>query len=408
MASSFFQDVEAVPTDEVFRLLAQFRSDTNPNKANLGIGAYRTNEGKPWVLPVVSSTEVALAADKTLNHEYLNIDGMSEFSNVAAKLALGADSPAIVENRVCAVQGLSGTGSLRIVLEFTRRFFPTKVVYTSSPTWGNHIKVARDAGYTDRRQYRYFDKQTMGLDMNGMIDDLQNAPEGSIIIIHGCAHNPTGVDPSREQWEKIANVIKEKRLFPLMDYAYLGLVSGDPDVDAWGVRYFVQQGIEVAVAQSFAKNFGLYSERIGCAFFVVNDAGPVEPIRSQMKAIIRPMWSNPPAHGARIVTTVLNNPALLAEWKECVQTMSKRIRSARELLFQKMREKGTPGNWEHIVKQHGMFTFTGLTAKQCKFILEKYHVYALSSGRINMCAITTTNVDYVAKAFDDAVRNVKD
>lgn len=408
MSSSFFSDVKPVEADETFQLLDKFQRDTNPNKVNLGIGVYRDDEGKPWVLPVVSSTEVALAADKTLNHEYLSIDGLKEFCTVATKLILGADSPALVQNRVCAVQALSGTGSLRLLLEFTKRFSPTMVVYTSEPSWGNHVKIVRDAGYSDRRKYRYFDKDTKGLDLNGMIEDLQNAPEGSILIIHGCAHNPTGVDPTKEQWEKIANVIKEKRLLPIMDYAYLGLVSGDPDTDAWPLRHFVKQGLEMGVAQSFAKNFGLYNERIGCAFFVTNDTRQVEPIRSQLKAIIRPMWSNPPAHGARIVTTILNNPALIAEWKECVQTISKRISSVRQLLFRKVREIGIPGNWQHIIEQCGMFTFTGLTAKQCKYILEKHHVYMLSNGRFNMCAITTKNVDYVAKAMDDAVRNVID
>ncbi|CAB3982763.1 Aspartate aminotransferase, cytoplasmic [Paramuricea clavata] len=406
MAKSFFHDIEPVPTAETFRILDQFNSDTNPNKVNLGIGVYRTNEGKPWVLPVVSSTETALAADKTLNHDYLSIDGMKEFYTIASKLILGADSPAIVENRVCAVQALSGTGSLRLILEFTKRFLPPKVVYTPKPTWGNHVKIARDAGFTDRREYRCYNKETRGLDLNGMLEDLQNAPEGSVIILHGCGQNPTGVDPSNEEWIKIANVIKEKHLFPLLDYAYLGLVSGDIDQDAFAVRHFVSQGIELGVAQSFAKNFGLYSSRIGCSFLVASSAEYVNTLRSQLKAIIRPMWSNPPVEGARIVTTVLSNPALLTEWKECVLSMSKRIKSARESLFQKMRELGTPGNWEHIMKHCGMFTFTGLTPRQVKYLLEKYHIYTLGNGRINMCIINPSNVEYVAKGIDDAVRNV--
>ncbi|XP_046851244.1 aspartate aminotransferase, cytoplasmic-like [Xenia sp. Carnegie-2017] len=406
MSKSFFQNIDPIPISEVFRLLDQFNEDTHPKKVNLGIGVYRTDEGKPWILPVVASTEATIASDKTLNHEYLSMDGMKELYTLASKLILGAESPAIVENRVCAVQALSGTGSLRVIMELLYRFLPTKVIYTSKPTWTNHKTVARYIGYTDLREYRYYNEQTHGLDLNGMLEDLQNAPEGSVIILHGCGHNPTGVDPSQEEWKKIANVVKEKHLFPLMDFAYLGLASGDIDQDAFSIRHFVSEGIELACAQSFAKNFGLYSSRIGCAFFVANTSEFINALRSQVKMIIRATWSNPPVEGARIVAKILGNPASLAEWKECIAIMSRRITSSRKDLYQMLRQLGTPGNWEHIIKHCGMFTFTGLNRRQVSYLLEKYHIYMLSSGRINMCTVTTANLDYVAKAIDDTVRNV--
>lgn len=407
MATSIFSHVPVVPTDIVFALKAEFDADTATDKVNLGIGAYRTDEGKPYVLPVVKKVEEMMVADKTLNHEYLPIDGLRDMSQAASKLILGEDSLAVTQNRVCAVQGISGTGAGRLCFEFTQRHHAVKTAYISKPTWGNHKKMLDHAGYSDLREYTYYNAETRGFNLEGMLADLEEAPEGSVIVLHACAHNPSGVDPSHDEWVKIADVMEKKKHLTIFDAAYQGFVSGDPDSDAWAVRYFVQRGFEMLIFQSFAKNFGLYNERCGNVTVVCANNEVAMNIQSQMKAIIRPWYSNPPNHGARIVATVLNNPALREEWKEQLRGMAGRILAMRELLFQKLKMQETPGDWSHIINQKGMFTFTGLNPQQVAALKEKYHVYLLGNGRINMCGLTPANMDYVATAILSVVQNCK-
>ncbi|KXJ14640.1 aspartate aminotransferase, cytoplasmic isoform X3 [Exaiptasia diaphana] len=403
--SNLFKDVPQVPTDHVFEVNARFLNDTSPNKVNMGIGAYRTDEGKPWVLPVVDKVELQMAQDKTLNHEYLGIDGMRAFTDAACKLLLGGDSPAITDNRVCGIQSIGGTSSLRLALDFLYKFYPSKTVYISKPTWGNHIKICKASGYTDIREYNYYDADNKCVKFGQLLDDFEAAPEGSVMFLHACAHNPTGYDLNNEQWEKVAEVMKRRHLFPLFDIAYQGFASGNVEEDAWAVRYFVKQGFELLAGQSFSKNFGLYNERVGNLCVVAVDNNTTERIRSQLKAIVRPMFSNPPNHGARIVATVLKNPALFQEWLENVKTMGDRIIEMRNLLLSKLKELGTPGTWNHIADQKGMFSFTGLNIKQVEMLTNKHHIYLLNSGRINICGLTPSNIDYVAAAIHDVVCN---
>ena len=367
---------------------------------------YRTEEGKPWILPVVKKAETALAEDicaETINHEYLTPVGLDTFSAAATSMLLGADSPALKENRAFGAQALSGTGALRNGAELLQRNLGRTVFYVSDPTWGNHNSIFLKSGFTEARKYRYFDKATCGFDFEGMIEDLKNAPEGAVIILHACAHNPTGVDPTQEQWAQIADVIQEKKLFPFFDSAYQGFASGCLDKDAWTVRYFVSRGFELFCAQSFSKNFGLYNERAGNLTFVFNDAAAVEPVRSQITLIIRAMYSNPPAHGARIVDKVLNDEALYAEWRENIVTMSKRISEMRAGLRERLEKLGTPGKWNHITDQIGMFSYTGLKPDMCEWLIAEKHIYLLKSGRISMCGVTPGNIDYLAQAIYDAV-----
>merc|ERR1719150_2870105 len=243
-----------------------------------------------------------------------------------------------------------------------------------------------------------------GLDWEGMMEDLEGAPMNAVIILHACAHNPTGVDPTKEQWGKIAELMKRKQLFPFFDCAYQGFASGCLDTDAWSVRFFVSQGFELFCSQSFSKNFGLYNERCGNLTVVTNNPANMENMKSQMTLIVRAMVSNPPAHGARIVDTVLANPDLYQEWRDCIRTMSARIISMRTQLREKLECLGTPGDWSHITTQIGMFSYTGLSQEECIFLKEEKHLYLLKSGRISMCGVTSSNVDYVAKAIHDAVK----
>ncbi|CAI5454502.1 unnamed protein product [Caenorhabditis angaria] len=404
---SFFDGIPVAPPIEVFHKNQLYLNEKKDNKVNLTIGAYRTEEGKPWVLPVVHNTEVEIANDTTLNHEYLPVLGHEGFRKAATALVLGEDSVAIKEDRAFGIQCLSGTGALRAGAEFLARVAGFKDVYVSNPTWGNHKLVFKNAGFTGLHDYTYWDYQNKRVHIEQLITDLENAADRSVIILHGCAHNPTGMDPTQEQWKRIAEVIKRRNLFTFFDIAYQGFASGDPAADAWAIRYFVDQGLEMVVSQSFAKNFGLYNERVGNLTVVVNNKNVSAGFQSQMSLVIRANWSNPPAHGARIVHKVLTTPALHQQWNESIQAMSSRIKQMRAALRTHLEQLQTPGTWEHITQQIGMFSYTGLTAAQVDHLIAEHQVFLLSDGRINICGLNTKNVEYVAKAIDATVRTVK-
>ncbi|GBP18495.1 Aspartate aminotransferase, cytoplasmic [Eumeta japonica] len=395
--------VEQGPPIEVFALNRKCTEDSCPNKVNLGVGAYRDEAGKPWVLPVVRKVEKQMAADDTLLHEYLPVLGLEQFSNASVSMLLGQDNPAISEGRAFGVQTLSGTGALRVGAEFLNKHLGYTTFYYSNPTWENHHLVFVNSGFTTPCQYRYWDDKTRSINIEGLLEDLRNAPENAVIILHACAHNPTGIDPTQEQWQKIADIMEERKLFPFFDSAYQGFASGDLDKDAWAVRYFVKRGFELVCAQSYAKNFGLYNERVGNLALVLSNSKPVAAVKSQVTWIVRGMYSNPPAHGARVVATVLNSPQLFDEWKDHIMAMSSRIFEMREALRAELIKLNTPGNWDHIVKQIGMFSYTGLTPRQVEHLIQEHHIYLLRSGRINICGLNTSNVVYVAKAINDAI-----
>lgn len=405
--SSRFAGVVAGPPIEVFAVNKAYLDDTHPNKANLSIGAYRTDEGKPWVLPIVRKVELKLAQDETLNHEYLPVLGLDDFSSAATRMLLGNDNPALKENRAFGVQGLSGTGDLRVGAEMLRRILGFKTYCISRPTWENHRLLFNNAGFENCLEYRYWDAANRKIDLEGMLEDLRSFPEDSVVVLHSCAHNPTGMDPTEDQWKQIAAVMKEKKLFTYFDAAYQGFASGDLDRDAWAIRYFASQGFEFVCAQSFAKNFGLYNERIGNLTIVMNDPKPVANLKTQLTLIIRAMYSNPPSHGARIVATVLNDPELYEEWKISIKIMSSRIKEMRQALRSKLEELGTPGTWDHITQQIGLFSYVGLTPTQVEFLAKECHIYMLSSGRANMCGLNTKNVDYVAHCIHRAITGNK-
>ncbi|KAJ3237501.1 Aspartate aminotransferase, cytoplasmic [Chytriomyces hyalinus] len=389
-AASIFTAVETIPLDAIFALSAACLADTDPNKINLGIGAYRDNEGKPWVLPVVRKVKKALLEDPSQNHEYLAIDGLRTFTDASAKMILGAESRAVTEKRFLGVQQVSGTGAVRLGADFLKKIKPTATVYISDPTWGNHFQIFGDAGFPVKT-YKYWDASTRGLAYDQFIACLQAAEPGSIFVLHACAHNPTGVDPTQDQWKHIAAVIKEKKHFPFFDCAYQGFASGSLDQDAWAVRYFVESGFELFVAQSYSKNFGLYSERCGCLTVVTSSEAQAAAVRSQLCRINRASISNPPAYGARIVNAVLNDKALFAEWEENLRTMAHRIIKMRAETLRHLTDLKTPGTWTHITSQIGMFSYTGLTVAQVKVIKEKFHVYMTDNGRISMAGLNEGN-----------------
>ncbi|KAK0082115.1 hypothetical protein PV325_011033 [Microctonus aethiopoides] len=403
MSMSRFTGIELGPPIEVFALQKAYVDDKFDNKVSLAVGAYRTNEGKPWVLPVVKKVEKMLAADELQNHEYLPILGLDAFSQHATTMLLGNNSQAIAHGKAFGIQSLSGTGSLRVGAEFLARILHYDTFYYSKPTWENHKLIFMNAGFKKACEYRYWNAETRSVDIEGMIQDLNDAPENAVIILHACAHNPTGCDPTHEQWAKIADVIERKRLFTFFDSAYQGFASGDLDRDAYAPRYFAERGLEFFCAQSFAKNFGLYNERAGNLVVVMNNTKEIIQTKSQLTLIVRGMYSNPPNHGARIVATVLGNADLYEEWRDHIHEMSDRIKLMRRALYDRLVKLKTPGTWEHITQQIGMFSYTGLTERQVEHLKDQYHIYTLRSGRINICALTDKNIDYVAEAFHDAV-----
>ncbi|KAF5011339.1 hypothetical protein FDECE_2514 [Fusarium decemcellulare] len=394
-------------------LVRKYVPETCPNLPQLGPAATLPEVFflglRTWLTPHASQADEILRNDPELNHEYAPIAGIASFTSKAAELVLGADSAAIREKRSAALQTISGTGAVHLGALFLAKFYQgNRTIYLSNPTWANHHQIFKNVGLTIDT-YPYFHKDTKGLDFEGFKETLQSAPERSVFVLHACAHNPTGVDPTQEQWVEIARIMKEKNHFPFFDTAYQGFASGDLVRDAWAIRYFVEQGFELVVAQSFAKNFGLYGERAGCFHAVTspaNDASTaITRIASQLAILQRSEISNPPLYGARIVSTVLNDADLFAEWEENLRTMSGRIISMRDALRSKLEELGTPGTWNHITDQIGMFSFTGLSESQVLKLREEFHIYMTKNGRISMAGLNDNNVEYFAKAVDKVVRD---
>ncbi|KAM7189422.1 Pyridoxal phosphate-dependent transferase [Naviculisporaceae sp. PSN 640] len=395
-ASSTWANVPQGPPSLNAGITEAFKADKFEKKINLGVGAYRDDKGKPYVLPSVRKAEEKVIASR-LNKEYAGITGVPEFTKAAAVLAYGKDSSAL--NRLAITQSISGTGALRIGAAFLSRFYPgAKTIYIPKPSWANHAAVFKDSGLSVET-YSYYDKDTIGLDFQGMIADIKAAPKGSMFLFHACAHNPTGVDPTPEQWKEIEAAVKAQGHYAFFDMAYQGFASGDIDKDAFALRYFVEQGHNVCLAQSFAKNMGLYGERIGAFSIVCADAAEQKRVDSQVKILVRPMYSNPPIHGARIAAEILNTPELYNQWLVEVKEMADRIITMRALLKENLEKLGSKHDWSHITSQIGMFAYTGLTPEQMDTLAKEHSVYATRDGRISVAGITSENVGRLAEAI---------
>ncbi|KAJ2523150.1 Aspartate aminotransferase, cytoplasmic [Coemansia sp. RSA 2049] len=405
---SYFANIPEAPADSILKLSVQSKADPSSNKVDLGVGAYRDNNGKPWILPVVSKASSRLATDPGFNHEYLSVGGLPALTGGAQTLIFGQNSRAIDDKRVYTIQTISGTGANMVGAVFLKQFKRPEnaAVYISKPTWGNHRSIFQTAGH-EVREYRYCNYETLGLDIDGMVADLRAAPEGQIIVLHACAHNPTGIDPTAEQWQQIADAMEERGHFPFFDCAYQGFATGDVDRDAYAIRLFVARGFELLVAESFAKNMGLYGERTGCLHAVTRSADLIPAVSSQLNRLSRATISTAAAYGAKVAGTVLQDPELYKEWLDNMAEMSSRIKTMRDALRDKLVELGTPGTWDHVSNQIGMFSFTGLSKPQVAALKEKYHMYLTEDGRISVAGLNTGNIDYAAKAIDDVVRNVK-
>ncbi|XP_011200779.2 aspartate aminotransferase, mitochondrial [Bactrocera dorsalis] len=400
---SWFAGVQMGPPDAILGVTEAFKRDTNPKKINLGVGAYRDDNGKPWVLPSVRTAEERIVAKK-LDKEYATIIGIPDFYNKAIELALGKDSERLKGKHNATTQSISGTGALRIGAAFLSKFWQgNREVYVPTPTWGNHVPIFEHSGLPIKK-YRYYDPKTCGLDVQGVFEDISKIPEKSIVLLHACAHNPTGVDLSLEQWKELSQLIKKKNLFPFFDMAYQGFASGDVDRDAQAVRIFEKDGHLYCLAQSFAKNMGLYGERAGAYSVITASKEEADRVTSQIKILIRALYSNPPINGARLAAEILNDQELRAIWLKDVKTMADRIINIRAQLKGNLVKLGSSRSWDHITNQIGMFCYSGMTAENVERLSKEFSIYLTKDGRISMAGVTSKNVDYLAHAMHEVTK----
>lgn len=384
-----FEKVVAAPADPILGLTEEFKNDPRTDKINLGVGIYKNEAGETPVLATVKKAEAALLeSEKTKS--YLTIEGTAEYGLAVQKLLFGEQADIINAQRAKTAQAPGGTGALRVAGEFIKRQLGDVKVWISYPTWANHHGVFGAAGL-ETTEYTYYNAEKKDKDFPAMLADLEQASTGDVVLLHGCCHNPTGIDPTLEEWEILAKLVAEKGLLPLFDFAYQGFAKGVEE-DAAGLRIFAQYNPEILVASSFSKNFGLYNERVGAFTLVAASAEVANTAFSQVKAIIRSIYSNPPAHGAAVVTYILQNPALRAEWEAEVAEMRERIQEMRELFVTRLQEIGVNADFSFIERQNGMFSFSGLNKQQVQRLKEEFGIYIVGSGRISVAGMTKNNM----------------
>ena len=396
-SESLFQ-CSTAPPDPILNLSVSYRADTDPRKVDLGVGAYRDENGRPFIFKSVRKAAEAIHNDPEDNHEYTTIDGHPKLKMCTLKVLFGEALAEEHCSRIVSSQALSGTGALRLASEFIATHFNRPTVYVSDPTWSNHYSIFAKANLPVKT-YPYWDAVERKLNMEGLLSSLESAESGSVVLLHACAHNPTGCDPTPDEFKKIVQVILARNLIALADTAYQGYASGDLEKDSFLVRELLVQGAEFFVTQSFAKNLGLYGERFGMIHIVTANAQVAAPVLSQLKLIIRPMYSSPPVYGAKLALRVLSDSALYEEWLTELVQVSRRLRSMRIALADRLE-----GDWSHIKTQIGMFSFTGLTPTQVDRMTSVWHVYMLRNGRISLAGLNSGNIDYVVQAINDCVK----
>ncbi len=398
---SFFANVEQVPGDPILGLTEAYNADTRPTKVNLGVGIYYDENGRIPLLRAVNRIEQQLALDAR-PRGYLPIDGLPAYTQATQKLVFGAESPLLAAGRVATSQTIGGSGALRVGADLLHRLLPHATVAISNPSWENHRAVFGAAGF-EVVDYTYFDNASHGLDFAGMLADLGRLEPGTVVLLHACCHNPTGADLSVGQWKQVAALLKERQLFPFIDMAYQGFDKGLEE-DGVAVRIVADAGIDsFIVANSYSKSFSLYGERIGALSVVAPDATAARAVQSQVKRIIRTIYSSPSAHGAALVAGVLNSPELRQMWEQELTEMRERIHALRAGMVQKLAALGAP-EFGFIQQQAGMFSYSGLSRSQVDRLREEYGIYAVGTGRICVAALSNSNLDYVARAVYDVSR----
>lgn len=391
-----FEKITAAPADPILGLTDIFRADARPNKINLGIGVYKDETGKTPVLTSVKKAEQYLLENETTKN-YLGIEGIPAFASCTQELLFGKESPIVADRRARTAQTPGGTGGLRVAADFIANQTSAKRIWISNPSWPNHKNVFSAVGL-EVLEYAYYDAANHALDFDGLLNSLKQAQAGDVVLFHGCCHNPTGIDPTPEQWAQLAELSVANGWLPLFDFAYQGFANGLEE-DAQGLRIFAAKHKELIVASSYSKNFGLYNERVGACTIVAADAETAERAFSQVKAAIRANYSNPPSHGAAVVATILGNDALRAMWEQELTDMRQRIHRMRQLFVNTLQEKGAQQDFSFIIQQNGMFSFSGLTKEQVLRLREEFGVYAVNSGRVNVAGMTPDNMAPLCEAI---------
>ena len=395
-----FERIEAAPKDAILGLTEAFKADPRAEKINLSVGVYQDENGKTPLLECVKEAERRLAAAPTTK-SYLPISGLQEYCQAVAELAFGEGAEPLSRKRVAWAQTPGGTGALRVAADFIHANLPGATVWMSDPTWPNHPQVFHAAGLATK-SHPYFDAKTNSLDFEGMLAGIAKMQAGDVILLHGCCHNPTGIDPTPEQWQQIADAVYQRGLLPLLDFAYQGFADGIEE-DAAGLKAFLRPGAELLACSSFSKNFSLYRERVGALFAVAPTPEAAVKVQTQIDKVIRANYSNPPAHGAEVVNKILRDPELRKQWEGEVATMRNRINGMRAELVKALKDHGVPGDYSFISRQRGMFSFSGLTKAQVERLRDEYAIYVVGSGRINVAGLTPCNIDRVAESIGAVV-----
>jgi len=396
MTASIFAAVEMAPRDPILGLTEGFNADTRATKVNLGVGVYYDDNGKVPLLGAVRAAEKT-RLEAAPARGYQPIEGLAAYNQAVQKLMFGAESPLMADGRLITIEALGGTGALKVGADFLKRMYPEAKIYISDPSWENHRALFESAGFTVD-SYPYYDAATRGVNFAGMKACLAGLPAHSIIVLHACCHNPTGADLSAAQWAEVVDLVRARNLVAFIDMAYQGFADGIKE-DAVALDLFTASGLQFFVSSSFSKSFSLYGERVGALTLVTASREESARVLSQVKRVVRTNYSNPPTHGGAIVAAVLASPELRQQWEDELAGMRERIRAMRLALVEKLKGKGVTQDFGFIVKQRGMFSYTGLTAEQVEKLKTDFGVYAVGTGRICVAALNSKNIDYVAEAI---------
>ena len=393
---SLFSAVEMAPRDPILGLNEAFNADPRSTKVNLGVGVYTTEEGRIPLLRAVAEAETILTAAHA-PRGYLPIEGIAAYDQAVQAMLFGQDSPLIEQGRVITTQALGGTGALKVGADFLKRLLPDATVAISDPSWENHRALFESAGFPVRN-YRYYDAFSNGVNRGGLLEDLKNLPVRSIVVLHACCHNPTGVDLSLDDWKAVLEILREREHVPFLDIAYQGFGDGI-EQDAEAVRLFAQSDLTFFVSSSFSKSFSLYGERVGALSIVTGSQEETARVLSQVKRVIRTNYSNPPIHGASVVATVLNSPELRAMWEAELGEMRQRIRDMRLAMVEQLAALGAKRDFSFVAEQRGMFSYSGLTTEQVERLKSEFGIYAVGTGRICVAALNQRNLPAVTQAI---------
>lgn len=392
-----FQKVDAYAGDPILTLMERFKEDPRSDKVNLSIGLYYNEDGLIPQLQAVAEAEARLNAQPHGASLYLPMEGLPGYRHTIAPLLFGTEHPVLKANRVATIQTLGGSGALKVGADFLKRYFPASGVWVSDPTWENHIAIFEGAGF-EVSTYPWFDSETNGVRVDALLEKLQSLPARSIVLLHPCCHNPTGADLTNPQWDAVIEVLKARELIPFLDIAYQGFGAGMEE-DAYAIRAIADAGLPALVSNSFSKIFSLYGERVGGLSIICDDADTAGRVLGQLKATVRRNYSSPPNFGAQLVATVLGDATLKAQWLAEVEAMRLRISAMRHELVNVLREAVPGHNFDYLLQQRGMFSYTGLSAAQVTRLREEFGVYLIASGRMCLAGLNSSNVHRVAQAF---------